>query len=65
MKNIIYGIYAEDDANKLFVLNVIPKLITHFDYAEKISLQNQVDFTSPSFHRFYLNFKEFLEKSNL
>jgi hypothetical protein len=45
MKQIIYGIYAEDDANKLFIINVIGQLLNHFECAEKITLIHQEDFT--------------------
>jgi hypothetical protein len=44
MRKIIYGIFAEDDANKLFIMNVLPQLVAHFEVP--IELEHQEHFTS-------------------
>ena len=44
MKTIVYGIFAEDDANKLFIINALPQLVTFFDV--EINLKHEADYTS-------------------
>ncbi len=44
MKTIVYGIFAEDDANKFFIINALPQLVTFFDV--EINLKHEGDYTS-------------------
>ena len=45
MKKIVYGIFAEDDANKLFIESVIPQLVNYFGYVDRVSFVHELDFT--------------------
>ncbi|MEN0051343.1 MAG: hypothetical protein AAF806_30035 [Bacteroidota bacterium] len=45
MKQIIYGIFAEDDANKLFVEAIIPQLVSYLGYGDQIQFVHDTDFT--------------------
>ncbi|MEN0045834.1 MAG: hypothetical protein AAF806_02110 [Bacteroidota bacterium] len=45
MKEIIYGIFAEDDANKLFIEAAIHQLISYFGYNNRIQFIHEPDFT--------------------
>ena len=46
MKTINYGIFAEDEANKIFIKNSVPQLVSHLGYGGKVSFNLQSDFTS-------------------
>lgn len=46
MKTIVYGIFAEDDANKLFIKHLLPQLISYFGFDEAITLAHQNDYSN-------------------
>ncbi|MEM9885023.1 MAG: hypothetical protein AAF849_03960 [Bacteroidota bacterium] len=46
MKEIIYGIFAEDDANEIFIRNSIPQLVAYYGYSEKVEFILHEDFTT-------------------
>ncbi|TAK41243.1 MAG: hypothetical protein EPO28_08885 [Saprospiraceae bacterium] len=46
MKTINYGIFAEDEANKIFIKTAVPQLVSHFGYDGKIAFNLPSDFTS-------------------
>jgi hypothetical protein len=45
MKKITFGIYAEDDANKIFVSNAIPQILAHLKLNDTISLHHELEYT--------------------
>ena len=46
MKELIFGIFAEDDANKIFIRNTIPLLVQYFQFEDKIELKENIDFST-------------------
>ncbi|MBK8562252.1 MAG: hypothetical protein IPN76_02650 [Saprospiraceae bacterium] len=46
MKTIIYGIFAEDEANKIFMRNALPQLVSHLGFDGVADFQHQSDFTA-------------------
>ncbi len=46
MRKISYGIYAEDEANKIFVTNAIQQLVLHLGYKEKATFEREEEFTA-------------------
>ncbi len=46
MRKISYGIYAEDEANKIFVTNTIQQLVLHLGYKEKLTFEREEEFTA-------------------
>ena len=45
MTNIIYGIFAEDSANDIFIGNAIPQLVAHLGLENEIFFDHNKDFT--------------------
>ncbi len=46
MKTITYGIFAEDDAIRIFTQNLIGQLVSHLDYGDKVLLKHNENFTN-------------------
>lgn len=46
MTTITYGIFAEDEANKIFMQHAVPQLVSHLGYGGKVTFYHQSDFTS-------------------
>lgn len=44
MKEIVYGIYSEDEALKLFMFKALPKLVDYYGKTEQIFFKHQRDF---------------------
>ena len=44
MRTIKYGIFA-DDANKIFMRNVVPQLVVHFGFDDKLHFEHEQDFS--------------------
>ena len=46
MKEIIYGIFAEDSANKIFIELAIPQLVSYFGFTEKILFIHEHEYSN-------------------
>jgi hypothetical protein len=45
MKTITYGIFAEDEANKIFMRNALPQLVSHLGFDGVANFNHQADYT--------------------